>query len=76
MKKGLIQIIVVLAVLVAVIKFVPQVNDWARGNLPEQVLTLIGEKPKNAFERGTDFIEGGLKKTTNAVENLVDSIKN
>ncbi len=76
MKKGLIQIIFVIAVLVVAIKFVPQVNDWARGNLPESVLTLIGEKPKGIFERSSDVISDGLKKTKTAVEDLVDKVKN
>ncbi len=74
MKKGLIQIIIVIAILVVAIKFVPPINDWARGNLPEPVLTLIGEKPKNVFERGGDAISDGLNKTKNAVKDLVDKV--
>ncbi|MBU2510467.1 hypothetical protein KJ966_03985 [bacterium] len=76
MKKSLIQLIFVIAILVIAIKFVPPVNDWARGNLPESLLTLIGEKPKNIFERGNDAISDGMKKTKTAIEDLVEKVKN
>lgn len=48
---SLYQLILVLVILVIAIKYAPPVNSWARSNLPESVLILIGEKPKNVFER-------------------------
>lgn len=74
MKKGLVQIILVLIIMVIAIKYVPQVNDWARGNLPEAVLTIIGEKPKGIFEWGSDSISDGLKKGSDMVDDLVDKV--
>jgi hypothetical protein len=75
-KNGLFQILVILVLLVVMIKFVPPVNDWARGNLPESVLTLIGEEPQSALEKGTDFLGKELKKGKDAVGDLIDKIKN
>jgi hypothetical protein len=75
-RKSFYQLILVLVILVIAIKFVPPVNSWARGNLPESVLTLIGEKPKNIFERGSDIIGNSIKKGTNLVEDVVDKVKN
>ncbi len=75
-RNGLVQLVLVLIILVIIIKFVPPVNDWARGNLPEPVLTIIGEKPKSIFEKGGDFLGKGIKKGSDAVDNLVDKIAN
>lgn len=75
-RKSLFQLILVLVILIIAIKFVPPVNNWARGNLPEAVLTLIGERPKNVFERGSDIIGNSIKKGTNLVEDVVDKVKN
>jgi len=75
-KNGLVQILLVLILMVIIIKFVPPVNDWARDNLPEPVLTIIGEEPRSVFERGSDILGKGLKKGSEAVDDLVDKIKN
>lgn len=40
-------------------------------HLPESILALIGEKPKDVFERSLDRIEEGIKKGTDAVEDIV-----
>jgi hypothetical protein len=61
MKTGIL-LIIIIAISIVAIKFVPVVNDWARGNFPESVLTIIGEKPKSIFEKGSDVIRGELKK--------------
>ena len=76
MTKGFTQILFVLIILVFAIKFVPPVKDWARGNLPESLLTMIGEEPKGLFELGSDSISDGLKKGSNMVEDLVDKVTN
>lgn len=72
--KGIVQIAIVIAILVFAIKFVPPINDWARGNLPEPVLAIIGEKPKNIFERGADKLGNSLKKGKNMVNDLVEKV--
>ena len=74
-RKGLWQIVFVIIIVVIAIKFVPPVNNWARGNLPEPLLTVLGEKPKSVFERGSDFIGDSLKKGSNLVDDLVDKVK-
>lgn len=73
--KILYQLILVLVILVIAIKYVPPVNSWARSNLPESVLTLIGEKPKNVFERSADVISESIKKGTNLVDDIVETVK-
>lgn len=73
--KSLYQLILVLVILVIAVKYVPPVNNWARGNLPESILALIGEKPKDVFERSLDRIEEGIKKGTDAVDNIVRRVK-
>ncbi len=75
-KKGIYQLIIVIAILVIAIKFVPPVNKWARGNLPEPILSLIGEKPQNIFERGSDTIGNTIEKGKDLVGDLVDKVKN
>ncbi|TRZ75935.1 MAG: hypothetical protein D4R93_04130 [Deltaproteobacteria bacterium] len=74
-RKSLYQLILVLVILVIAIKYVPPVNSWARANLPESVLTLIGEKPKDVFERSADMIGESIKKGTNLVEDIVEKVK-
>ena len=74
-RKSLYQLILVLVILVIGIKYVPPVNSWARANLPESVLTLIGEKPKNVFERSADMIGESIKKGTNLVDDIVEKVK-
>jgi len=69
------QLILVLAILVLAIKYVPPMNHWARTNLPESILTLIGEKPKNIFERSADRIGEHMKKGTSLVEDMVEKVK-
>ncbi|MCG8337470.1 MAG: hypothetical protein MJE63_23455 [Proteobacteria bacterium] len=75
-KKGIFRLIIVLAIVILAIKFVPPVNNWARGNLPEPVLALIGEKPKNIFERGSDAIGNTIQKGKNMVGDIVDKVSN
>ncbi len=60
--KNLLRIILVLIVIVLAIKYVPPVNDIARSNLPGPVLELMGEKPKNVFEKGLDQIDSVIDK--------------
>ncbi|MBM4314826.1 MAG: hypothetical protein FJ122_13055 [Deltaproteobacteria bacterium] len=74
-RKSLYQLILVLVILVIAIKYVPPLNSWARATLPESVLTLIGEKPKNVFERSADVISESIKKGTNLVEDMVETVK-
>lgn len=74
-RKSLYQLILVLVIVVIAIKYVPPVNSWARANLPESVLTLIGEKPKNVFERSADMIGESINKGTNLVEGIVEKVK-
>ncbi len=76
MKRSIIQILIVLIFIVIAIKFVPQVNDWARGNLPEEILTVIGEKPKGIFEFGSDSISDGIKKGSDMIKDLTDKVSN
>ncbi|MDT8445284.1 MAG: hypothetical protein RRB13_00140 [bacterium] len=65
-------LILALALLVLALKYIPPVNDWARGNLPEAVLSLIGERPKNFLERGADGLGKGLEKATDKVKGLLE----
>lgn len=76
MRKSWIQMLIVIIIVVFAIKFVPPINDWARSSLPEPLLTVIGEEPKNIFERGSDFMKDGVEKGSNLVEDLVDKVKN
>lgn len=76
MKKMIYSLILVLVVLAVAIKYAPPVNSWARANLPESVLGLIGEKPKNVFERSADAIGDSVKKGTDLVEGIVEKVKN
>ena len=62
-------LIIFLTALVLAIKFVEPVNDLARTHLPEPVLEIIGEKPKNLLEKGIDKAEQGLKDIGEAVKN-------
>ncbi|MBU3917241.1 hypothetical protein KKA14_17035 [bacterium] len=73
--KSIAKLIIVLVVIVVVIKFVEPVNNWARGNLPQEVLALIGEKPKSIFEKSSDFIGDNVKKGTGIVEDIIDKVK-
>lgn len=75
-QKAWIRIIIVIAIIVVAIKLVPPVNDWARGNLPEPVLRLLGEEPKNIFERGADKLGDSLQKGKDLVNDVVDKVKN
>jgi hypothetical protein len=52
MKKLFILILVVLIGAIVAIKTVPKANEIAREHLPDEILTLIGEDPKNIFEKG------------------------
>ena len=74
--KSIAKLIIVLALVVVAIKLIEPVNDWARGNLPEEILTLIGEKPKGIFERSSDFIGDTMKEGSGVIEDIVDKIKN
>ncbi len=76
MKKGLVKLIILLVVVISAIKFVPFINSWAREVLPEQVLALIGEKPKGIFERGSDLVGDSIEKGSELVDDLVDKVKN
>lgn len=76
MKNRFVMLIIIVAILVAAIKFVEPVNDWARGSLPEGILELIGEEPKGLFGRGSDLIEDSLNKGSDVVDDLVDKIGN
>ena len=74
-RNGLIQVVIILILLIVIIKFVPPVNNWARGSLPESILTIIGEKPKSVFEKGADLLGDGLEKGKETVQDLVDTVK-
>ncbi len=54
MKSTLTTIVILLALIVAGIKLIEPVGDFARDNLPAKVLNLMDEEPK--------FIRGGLTK--------------
>tara|TARA_B100000614_G_C14548131_1_gene492879 strand:- start:1375 stop:1557 length:183 start_codon:yes stop_codon:yes gene_type:complete len=54
--KNLIIIFLISVIVVGSIKFVEPVNKWARGNLPEEVLKILGEKPKGLIEKVGDLI--------------------
>lgn len=54
MNKLVFLILVVLIACIAAIKLIPEVNDMAKENLPNEILTIIGEEPMNIFEKGID----------------------
>lgn len=60
MKKLVFLILIVLILCVVAIKFVPPINDIARDHLPDEILTLIGEDPKNIFEQGVGKAKDAL----------------
>lgn len=70
--KSWVSLILFLALVIVTIKFVPPVNDWARGNLPAPVLRSIGEEPKNFLERGMDDIGEGIE---DAADEVRDAFK-
>ena len=55
--KNVIIVFLISLIVVGSIKFVEPVNNWARGNLPEELLNLLGEKPKGLFEKVGDLIK-------------------
>ena len=75
MKSKLIKLIILLVAIIAAIKLVPFVNDVAREYLPEEVLALIGEKPKGFFEKSTDVLQEGLNKGADVIEDIADKIR-
>ncbi len=57
--------LVIVVITVALIKFVPQVNSFARDYLPEGLLELIGENPKGIFEKGLDKVGDVMESLSN-----------
>jgi hypothetical protein len=60
MKKLFFLIIVVLISATVAIKTVPKAKEIAREHLPDEILTLIGEDPKNIFEKGVGKAKDAL----------------
>ena len=54
--KNFIIVVLITIIVVGSLKYVEPVNSWARGNLPEEVLKILGEKPKGLFEKVGDLI--------------------
>ncbi len=50
------KLVIILLIVIGAIKFVEPVNNWARGHLPEEILEIIGEKPKNLLEKVGDLV--------------------
>ena len=75
MKTFIVKLVVILLIVIALIKFVPPINDLARENLPESVLGLIGEKPMGLFERGSDLMGDSIEKGSEFIKGVVEDIK-
>ncbi len=63
--KKLIWLAVLAIAAIATIKYVPTVNDWARENLPESFLEIIGEDPMGIIESGMEKVKSTWKELTN-----------
>ena len=60
MKKFIAFILISIILFVLAVKLVEPVNDFARENLPDEILRIIGEKPKNVFEKGLDSVKDAI----------------